>query len=123
MSIESNVRVRQLCNTLMDLGCDLCKENKLNAEQVKRFWGHVIDSAGILIGASNKYDSEQQPADAYHNRTRRLIDSDRLAWPNSVHYRKRLGDIPDDYWLWFLRQPWCDEWPALVEYANVVVEE
>jgi hypothetical protein len=30
--------------------------------------------------------------------------------------------LHDDYWLWFLRQDWCDQWPALVEYANCCVE-
>ena len=26
------------------------------------------------------------------------------------------------YWRWFLGQHWCDEWPDLVEYANLVEE-
>jgi uncharacterized protein (DUF3820 family) len=36
---------------------------------------------------------------------------------------KRLGDVPDDYWRWFLDQDWCDEWPGLVEYANLGEDE
>jgi len=32
----------------------------------------------------------------------------------------RLGGVPDRYWRWFLDQDWCDEYPDLVEYANVV---
>lgn len=35
----------------------------------------------------------------------------------------RLGDIPDSYFLWFLKQDWCDEWPELVEYANRCCDE
>ena len=43
--------------------------------------------------------------------------------PFGKHKGKRLGEVPDDYWLWFLRQDWCDQWPALVEYANCCVED
>ncbi len=35
----------------------------------------------------------------------------------------RLGEVPDSYWRWFLGQEWCDDWPELVEYANVCIEE
>lgn len=34
---------------------------------------------------------------------------------------KRLGEVPDSYFQWFLRQDWCDEHPDLVEYANQMV--
>lgn len=43
--------------------------------------------------------------------------------PFGSHKGERLGDIPDDYWIWFLRQKWCDQWPSLVEYANVCVDD
>lgn len=36
---------------------------------------------------------------------------------------QKLGTIPDDYWRWFLRQDWCDEHPALVEYANLIFDQ
>lgn len=51
----------------------------------------------------------------------RLHDDDLM--PFGTHRDKRLGDIPDDYWKWFLSQGWCDTWPELVEYANLVVED
>ena len=35
----------------------------------------------------------------------------------------RLGDVPDDYLNWFLKQPWCDQWPDLVTYANTINED
>lgn len=35
----------------------------------------------------------------------------------------KLGDVPDDYWIWFLSQPWCDKYPDLVTYANLIVED
>lgn len=50
-----------------------------------------------------------------------LSDDDRM--PIGKHRSKRLGEVPDWYWRWFLDQPWCDEYPALVEYANHVVED
>ena len=31
-----------------------------------------------------------------------------------------LGDVPDHYWKWFLKQDWADQWPDLLEYAKVV---
>lgn len=34
-----------------------------------------------------------------------------------------LGEVPDDYWVWFLKQAWCDKWTDLVEYANNVVDD
>ncbi len=54
------------------------------------------------------------------NRTK--LHDDRLM-PFGKHEGKRLGEVPDSYWRWFLRQDWCDERPELVEYANHVMEE
>jgi len=43
--------------------------------------------------------------------------------PFGTHKDKKLGDIPDSYWLFFLKQTWCDKWPDLVEYANNCIED
>jgi|LSQX01.3.fsa_nt_gb hypothetical protein len=43
--------------------------------------------------------------------------------PFGKYSGQRLGDVPDSYWLWFLEQDWCDNYPNLVEYANHVVDE
>jgi uncharacterized protein (DUF3820 family) len=43
--------------------------------------------------------------------------------PFGTHAGKTLGEIPDSYWLWFLNQKWCDDWPGLVKYANCCVKE
>ena len=43
--------------------------------------------------------------------------------PFGTHQGKRLGDVPDHYWRWFLAQDWCDQWPDLVAYANHVIDE
>ena len=43
--------------------------------------------------------------------------------PFGKYSGRKLGDVPDSYWLWFLRQDWCDDWPDLVEYANLCVDE
>ena len=50
-----------------------------------------------------------------------LDDDSRM--PFGTHKGKRLGDVPDHYWRWFLVQDWCDDYLELVEYANTVVEE
>lgn len=34
----------------------------------------------------------------------------------------RLGEVPDHYWLWFLKQEWSDKYPDLVAYAKIVEE-
>ncbi len=30
-----------------------------------------------------------------------------------------LGEVPSWYWRWFLKQPWSDEWPDLIPYAQL----
>lgn len=52
-----------------------------------------------------------------------LTDDDILPFKKGQFAGERLGDIPDWWWRWFLSQSWCDEWPALVEYANHVIED
>lgn len=53
------------------------------------------------------------------NRTT-LHDDDRM--PFGKYKNQRLGAVPDDYWRWFLVQPWCEKYPDLVEYANLIDE-
>lgn len=36
---------------------------------------------------------------------------------------KTLGQVPDSYWKWFERQDWAHEWPNLLEYAQLLVED
>ena len=56
----------------------------------------------------------------YSNRTTLHDDS---TMPFGKYKGSRLGDVPDSYWRWFIGQDWCDEWPDLVTYANLVVED
>lgn len=56
----------------------------------------------------------------YSNRTT-LHDDDLM--PFGKYQGLCLGDVPDSYWHWFLGQDWCDEWPDIVEYANLTVDE
>lgn len=51
----------------------------------------------------------------------KLNDNDKM--PFGTHKNEPLGDVPDHYWIWFLKQNWCDKYPDLVEYANIVVAE
>ena len=55
------------------------------------------------------------------SKPKRLNDDDLM--PFGVHKGKRLAIVPDDYWRWFLSQSWCDQWPALVAYANVCFQD
>ena len=43
--------------------------------------------------------------------------------PFGSYRGERLGDIPDDYWIWFRKQSWAKKWPSLIEYANLCVED
>ena len=49
-----------------------------------------------------------------------LTDDDYMPW--GKYKGTRLGEVPDEYFVWFLKQDWCDKWPDLVEYANQCVE-
>ena len=51
----------------------------------------------------------------------KLDDDCKMLW--GKHLGKRLGDVPDSYFRWFLQQDWCDEHPELVEYANQILDE
>lgn len=48
----------------------------------------------------------------------RLSDDDHM--PFGKFAGQRLGDVPDWYFLWFLKQPWSKDYPDLVRYAKVV---
>ncbi len=54
------------------------------------------------------------------NRTK-LHDNDKM--PFGKYKGQPLGEVPDSYWRWFTGQDFCDEYPDLVEYANLIVDE
>lgn len=43
--------------------------------------------------------------------------------PFGTYEGKRLGDVPADYWRWFLAQDWSDRWGDLVEYARLAEDD
>lgn len=47
---------------------------------------------------------------------------DESIMPFGKHKGKKLGEVPDSYWLWFLQQEWSSKYPELVEYAQAVEE-
>ena len=51
------------------------------------------------------------------------LDDDSIMPITKKYKGMRLGEVPDDFWHWFLKQDWCDQWPDLVQYANHVVED
>jgi len=52
---------------------------------------------------------------------RALSDDDRM--PFGKWKGTRLGEVPDSYWRWFLRQDWAQEYPDLVAYGQIVEDE
>jgi hypothetical protein len=62
-----------------------------------------------------------------HDYAKRLSNTTKLdddcKMPFGKHEGKRLGDVPDYWFRWFLKQHWCDQFPDLVQYANHVGNE
>lgn len=54
------------------------------------------------------------------NRTK-LNDDDRM--PFGKWKGTKLGEVPDYYWKWFVKQEWANKHPDLLEYAKLVEEE
>lgn len=67
---------------------------------------HVLTSEGCDMTLSNRT---------------KLNDDDRM--PFGKYRDEPLGKVPDSYWRWFLGQGWCDQYPDLVEYANLIEDE
>lgn len=51
---------------------------------------------------------------------RALSDDDRM--PIGKWKDRRLGEIPDHYWRWFIQQDWSNKYPDLLEYGQIVEE-
>jgi len=129
MSLESNVAASKAAKELMDLGLDLARETGLNPEQIRRYWSSVAQMAAELVGDDllcarckagmlrelTPDGKRWRPAE---DRGRRLNDDDRM--PFGRYKDQRLGDVPDDYFRWLLRQDWIEDWEDLKEYAEVV---
>ena len=43
--------------------------------------------------------------------------------PFGKHKGERLGEVPDDYFRWFLTQDWANDYPDLVDYAIICEED
>ena len=43
--------------------------------------------------------------------------------PFGKYKGQKLGEVPDSYLRWFLGQDWCDQWPELLEYANLIDDD
>jgi len=50
-----------------------------------------------------------------------LTDTDSM--PFGRYKEFLLSDVPEDYLVWFVNQPWAKEHPRLVEYANNIGSE
>lgn len=48
---------------------------------------------------------------------------DESPMPFGKYKGRPLGEVPDSYWNWFLGQDFCDQYPDLVEYANLIMED
>lgn len=81
---------------------------------------------GVRRGASDfaTHGSSRQESDPEKKEAckkpsgRKLHDDSIMEWGKYRNFR--LGDIPDDYWVWFLGESWSSKWPDYVEYANCI---
>lgn len=128
MAIEQNVARSKAVTELLELGEALCRDGGWD---IVSFWELVSIGAANRAGETcsitlfSRKESVKSSVDdlSYDDlmEPTRLTDDDRMLW--GKYKDERLGDIPDDYWQWFLKQDWCDNWPDLVEYANVIDKE
>jgi hypothetical protein len=134
MGIKENIETRKAANEFVDLGIDFAKEAGCGLDEQRFFWRCVIDLSAKLIGepincakCRGRINDElgivyAKPKDPLA----RAMDQNRLndncLMEFGKHKGKKLAEIPDHYFKWFLKQDWCDQWPELVEYANVVID-
>jgi len=114
MTIKQNVARGKAVTEYIELGESICRDE---GHEPGAFWTAVAVGAADRAGIAREVDF--LPKKTTRKRTRLNDDS---TLPFGKHGGERLGDVPDDYWRWFLSQDWCDSWPDLVEYANVLVE-
>lgn len=58
----------------------------------------------------------------------RITYTDKTPMPWGQHKGKAMEDVPSDYLLWLLRQPWIRDWPDIHAYlvanqAALLMEE
>lgn len=115
MSIEQNVARGKAVLEYLELGDELAREG---GYELGKWWTAIAvgaaDRAGIRKETPAIPRKVVKPAS-------RLNDDSKM--PFGKFQGERLVDVPTWYWYWFQRQPWCDEWPDLVKYANVIEEE
>ena len=129
------VKVRKLASEFVDLGIEHAAEEGLVEEPFRDFWKHVIVLGVNLIGGavscnkcagvaiSRAVCGELLPLETVAvkpPRAARYSMDDDTPFPFSKKYKGvPSGEVPDDFLVWFLRQDWCDQWPEVVEYANL----
>lgn len=112
-TLESNIRSRQLANEVVEMGIQYCKEEKLKAEQAKRFWQLIIQTASALIGnevecsrckqlQAQATEKVLQPTSS-SSKPRTLYDDDLM--PFGKYKGQPLGNVPEEYLDW-LRDNW-----------------
>jgi len=59
-----------------------------------------------------------KPTEQDLRKTAQEILDDDSVMPFGKHQGKRLSEISDNYWEWFVDQDWSSKWPGLVQYAE-----
>lgn len=116
MTLEQNVARGKAVTEFLELGESLCREGEYEPAS---FWLAVSVGAADRAGITRQAD--YLPRKIRTRSSVRLHDDSEM--PFGKHKGETLGEVPGDYWRWFLGVEWCDEWPDLVEYANVILED
>ena len=128
MSIESNIAARNLATEFVDMGVEFAAEQGLVDESFRHFWGCVIEFSVNLVDEKVLCSDCNAEAISRDDKVRTVketkvsepVISDEDIFPWGKYKGRTFGDVPDDYFQWFLSQDWCDNWPDIVEYANLI---
>ncbi len=117
MSIEQNILVRETVNELVEFGIELARDNGIDVAHVRQFWCTFREVAGDLINEQDPIGPS--PAEVATTRPRTftaLDDDDPFPFGKPREEGIPMCEVDEGYRDWFMRQPWRDEWPAVVEY-------
>ena len=96
--------------------------------------GHASKILGILFKRQDKGLASLQTLWALRKQGRETTSStteeqaleligDNLPMPFGKWRGVPMGDVPDSFFEWFLKQSWASSWPTVVRYARKLVEE
>ena len=118
--LARNVEARRVSNELVELGITLAKESGLDAEQTRRMWQYVMETAGELVGDKVVVPRPKVVAKefVYQGDDMTLMPHDTDEFPFGKHKGEQYGKIPDSYFRWLAKWEHIEKWPAVLAYIQ-----